>query len=281
VRADLGFPPLVTPTSQIVGTQAVINVLSGERYRTTTNEVKAYLEGRYGRAPGQVNEVVRRMAIGDRPVIDCRPADLLKDELMAITDSVRDLVRSPEDVLTYAMFPEVAREFLEGRDAGTLVPEPLEPIGAGHSAQGPVLTEFNITVHGETYHVHLRGTGHKTQEKRPFYLTLDGMPEEVLVEAIHEVPEGQAQQARTGVRGSKRPRASREGHVTTSMPGNIVDVLVKVGDRVAAGDPVIVTEAMKMETEIQAPIAGKVSAIHVAKGESVNPDEALIEIEAG
>jgi len=80
-------------------------------------------------------------------------------------------------------------------------------------------------------------------------------------------------------RGSKRPRASKEGDVTTSMPGTIVDVLVKVGDTVKAGDPVIVTEAMKMETELQAPIAGAVKAIHVSKGDSVNPDEALIEIE--
>jgi pyruvate carboxylase subunit B len=280
VRADLGYPPLVTPTSQIVGTQAVINVLNGERYKIVTNETKLYLEGRYGRAPGSVNEVVRRLAVGDRPVIECRPADLLEDEMGRLRDLIADLAASEEDVLTFAMFPEVARDFLEARKAGRLVPEPLEPIAPGRGPQGSVPTELNITVHGETYHIQIRGTGHRTQEKRPFYLTVDGMPEEVMVEALQEIPlEPVAAGARPVHRGSKRPRASKEGDVTTSMPGTIVDVLVKVGDTVKAGDPVIVTEAMKMETELQAPIAGAVKAIHVSKGDSVNPDEALIEIE--
>ncbi len=280
VRADLGYPPLVTPTSQIVGTQAVINVLNGERYKTVTNETKLYLEGRYGRAPGPVNEVVRRLAIGDRAVIDCRPADLLEDEMDRLREQVGDLAQSEEDVLTFAMFPEVARDYLEARRAGRLVPEPLEPIKPGQGPQGSVPTEFNVTVHGETYHIQIRGTGHRTQEKRPFYLTVDGMPEEVMIEALQEIPAGPAAGAAPPVhRGSKRPRASKQGDVTTSMPGTIVEVLVKVGDLVRAGDPVIVTEAMKMETELQAPIAGAVTAVHVAKGDSVNPDEALIEIQ--
>jgi pyruvate carboxylase subunit B len=284
VRADLGYPPLVTPTSQIVGTQAVINVLNGERYKTVTNETKLYLEGRYGRAPGPVNEVVRKLAIGDRPVIDCRPADLLEDEMDRLREQVGDLAQNEEDVLTFAMFPEVARDYLEARRAGRLVPEPLEPIKPGQGPQGSVPTEFNVTVHGETYHIQIRGTGHRTQEKRPFYLTVDGMPEEVMIEALQEIrvePAASAGATPPVHRGSKRPRASKQGDVTTSMPGTIVEVLVKVGDMVRAGDPVIVTEAMKMETELQAPIAGAVTAVHVAKGDSVNPDEALIEIQPG
>ncbi len=280
VRADLGYPPLVTPTSQIVGTQAVINVLSGARYKSVTNETKLYLEGRYGKAPGPVNTVVRRLAIGNHDVIEERPADLLPDEMDTLTREIGKLAKSPEDILSYAMFPEVGREFLEDRQAGKLVPEPLELIGDEPVKEGVATTEFNVTLHGETYHVQLRGTGHRAQAKRPFYMTVDGMPEEVIVEALNEISLDEENEAAPRVhRGSKRPRASKEGDVTTSMPGTIVDVLVQEGDQVEAGSPVIVTEAMKMETEIQAPISGTVSEIHVQKGDSVNPDEALIEIE--
>jgi pyruvate carboxylase subunit B len=281
VREDLGYPPLVTPTSQIVGTQAVINVLAGERYKTVTNEVKAYLKGHYGQPPGEINEYVRRMAIDGEAVYTGRPADLLGDEMESLREQVGDLAETAEDVLTYAMFPEVGREFLQGRRGGTLVPEPLEPIDPEEAAKGPVPTEFNLTVHGETYHVQLRGTGHRSQERRPFYLAVDGMPEEVVVEALHEIPLGGAPAAEPAKvhRGSRRPAARGKGDVTTSMPGTVVEVLVAEGDTVKAGDPVLVSEAMKMETEIQAPVAGTVRAIHVAKGETVNPDETLIEIE--
>ncbi len=276
VREDLGYPPLVTPTSQIVGTQAVMNVLTGERYKTITNEVKLYLQGRYGRAPGHVNTIVRQQAIGNENVIDVRPADLLKDEMENLRDEIGDLAQAEEDVLTYAMFPELGREFLEHRAAGTLVPEPLEPITTAEEA-GSRPTEFNVTLHGESYHIQITGTGHRTQEERPFYMTVDGVPEEVLVETLSELEESR-ESAGTPVKGSKRPRATGPGDVTTSMPGTVIDVLVEVGGTVQAGDPVLVTEAMKMETEIQAPIAGTVKAIHVAKGDSVNPDETLIEI---
>jgi pyruvate carboxylase subunit B len=109
-------------------------------------------------------------------------------------------------------------------------------------------------------------------------MTVDGVPEEVLVETLDEIP-GEGDIGRKTAKGSKRPRATLPGHVTTSMPGTIIEVLVAMDDRVEAGTPLLITEAMKMETEIQAPIAGTVTAIHVAKGDSVNPDETLIEIE--
>jgi pyruvate carboxylase subunit B len=144
-------------------------------------------------------------------------------------------------------------------------------------------TEFNVLLHGETYHIKVNGTGNKGQEQRAYYISVDGLPEEILVEPLDEIvrytdgsrPVANAEKGSTG---STRPKASNPGDVTTSMPGTIVDVLVKAGDAVKAGDPILVTEAMKMETEIQAPIAGKITAIHVAKGDSVNPNEALIEI---
>ncbi|MGN0766268.1 MAG: oxaloacetate decarboxylase subunit alpha [Christensenellales bacterium] len=117
VRKDFGYPPLVTPTSQIVGTQAVLNVVSGERYKMFTKESKGVLAGEYGKLPGIVNEEVRRKAIGDKQVITCRPADLIKPEFEKCKLEIGDLARCDEDVLSYALFPQVAKKFLENRDA--------------------------------------------------------------------------------------------------------------------------------------------------------------------
>lgn len=280
VRKDLGYPPLVTPTSQIVGTQAVLNVLTDQRYQTITNEVKLYLQGRYGRAPAPVNPTLQQQAIGNEEAIDCRPADLLQPEMARLTHDIGDLAQSPEDVLTFAMFPEIGRVFLEQRAEGSLQPEPLEPPPSADGAHRAP-TEFNITVHGETYHVKVTGAGHKAQAERHFYFSIDGIPEEVVVETLDElVLTGGAEGAVAQTIASKRPKPSQPGHVTTSMPGNIVDVLVKEGDQVSAGQPVLITEAMKMETEIQAPIDGTVTGVFVIKGDAVNPDEVLIDISA-
>jgi len=283
VREDLGFPPLVTPTSQIVGTQAVLNVLTGQRYKSITNEVKLYLQGRYGKSPGQINETVRRMAIGDDEIITCRPADKLKPEMNRLREEIGELAKTEEDVLTYAMFPEIGRKFLEERAAGTLKPEELKPQKSSEVAGLPAYapTDFNITMHGETYHIRVTGAGHKSEEQRPFFLSVDGVPEQILIETLTEtIPtDAGVVDTRRASKGSKRPKASKEGHVTSSMPGTIVDILVKVGAKVKAGDPVLVVEAMKMENEVPAPVSGVVKTVNVAKGDSVNPDEALVEIE--
>jgi pyruvate carboxylase subunit B len=281
VRKDLGYPPLVTPTSQIIGTQAVLNVLTGKRYQTITNEVKLYLKGRYGRPPAPLDPAVRQQAIGKEIAIEVRPADLLDDEMDKLRSAIGELAASEEDVLTYAMFPEIGKDFLTHRKAGTLTPEPLvaEADKGGERRSQP--TEFNVILHGEPYHIKITGTGHRTLDNRPFYLTVDGIPEEVLVETLDEIPaEGGSRKRELHASGSQRPRPTQPGHVTTSMPGTIIDVLVKVGDHVDAGTPVLITEAMKMETEIQAPIAGRVSVVNVAKGDAVNPDETLVEIQA-
>ncbi len=281
VREDLGYPPLVTPTSQIVGTQAAMNVITGERYKTITNEVKLYLQGRYGKAPGHVNTIVRQQAIGNEDIIDIRPADLLDDELDQLRSEIGETAKSEEDVMIYAMFPEIGREFLTQRNLGTLVPEPLEPINTGNGQPSAAPVEFNLTLHGETYHIKVTGTGHHHAETRPFYMTVDGVPEEVLMETLDVIsPNGEDAAITTGRGGSKRPKATEPGHVTTSMPGTIIEILVAVDDKVEAGDPVLISEAMKMETEIQSPVSGTVKAINVEKGDSVNPDETLIEIEA-
>ena len=127
VREDFGYPPLVTPTSQIVGSQAVLNVVSGGRYKTFSKESKALLRGEYGALPGKVNEEVRKKAIGDAEVITCRPADLLKPELEKYREEIKDVMRQEEDVLSYALFPQVAMKFFEQRNN----PKPKEEPKAG------------------------------------------------------------------------------------------------------------------------------------------------------
>ena len=271
VRADLGYPPLVTPTSQIVGTQALLNVLAGERYHTITNEVKRYLQGGYGKPPAPVDPSVQRRAIGREPVIDVRPADLLPPEMDTLRAEIADLAESDTDVLLYAMFPEVGRTFLRERKEGTLQPEVIAPPAAGAASAAEVPTEFRVSVHGESYDVQITGANLSDQHNRRFYITLDGVPQEIDLEVLSGVE-------RATVGGRKAPR--KPGDVVTTMPGNIVAILVAVGDRVGAGDGVLVTEAMKMESEIKAPISGLVTAIHIQKGDRVNPNEVLMEIEA-
>ena len=122
VREDFGYPPLVTPTSQIVGSQAVLNVLAGERYKMVTKESKGLLRGEYGRLPAPVNEEVRKKAIGDDTVIECRPADLIEPELDKYREETKDFAKSEEDVLSYALFPQVAKKFFDVRDGKAEAP---------------------------------------------------------------------------------------------------------------------------------------------------------------
>ena len=271
VRKDLGFPPLVTPTSQIVGTQAVVNVLTGGRYKTITNEVKLYLQGGYGRTPGKVDADLLAHGIGNEVVLEGRPADLLKNEMAKLRKDTAAFAKNEEDVLIYAMFPDIGQSFLEEREQGTLKPEPLlAPEQATAQAATPLSTEFNISLHGETYNIQLTGAGPHEQHQRHLYLTVDGVPEEVLLEPLNEY---------TAQTESGRPASSGPGDISTSMPGNVVDIMVKEGDSVAIGDPVFVIEVMKMETEIKAQVAGRVAALHIQKGDRVTPGEALIQIE--
>ncbi|MBQ4528151.1 MAG: oxaloacetate decarboxylase subunit alpha [Clostridia bacterium] len=130
VRKDFGYPPLVTPTSQIVGTQAVLNVLAGERYKMITKESKGLLKGEYGQLPAEVNEEVRKKAIGDEEVITCRPADLLQPELEKYTKEAEGLAKCEEDVLSLALFPQVAKTFLENRNN----PKKAEPAAKSASS---------------------------------------------------------------------------------------------------------------------------------------------------
>lgn len=283
VRKDLGYIPLVTPTSQIVGAQATLNVLAGHRYQSITTEVKNYFLGHYGQPPGPVDETVKKLAVGDAQPITCRPADLLSDEWSKLSAESESFAKSAEDILIYAMFPDIGQRYLQERNAGSLRPEPLlEKLSPNTSRLAP--SEFTITLHGETFHIHLTGSGHVGATKRPFYVTVDGVAEEVVIETLNEI-EVQAgtstnmSKKKTSPTTTDRPRATHAGHVTSSMPGSIVAVKVKVGDKVHAGSDVLVVEAMKMQNEIQAAISGTVVAVYVATGDTVVPDQALLEIQ--
>ncbi len=287
VRKDLGYPPLVTPTSQIVGTQAVLNVMTGERYKSITNEVKNYLLGQYGKSPANIDPAVKQLAVGNEEGITCRPADLLEPEMARLQAETERIAKNEEDVLTFAMFPDIGKTFLQERNAGSLKPEALlskEDVATSSSRYAP--NEFKITLHGETFHIKLPGSGHSGEEHRPFYVSVDGIAEEVIVETLSEIEvsgngttKGSTKKKTNAVGASGRPKPHHSGCVTTAMPGTIVAVKVKVGDKVKAGDGVLVIEAMKMENEIQAATTGTVVAIHVSKGDNVTPDESLLEIQ--
>jgi pyruvate carboxylase subunit B len=284
VRKEMGYPPLVTPTSQIVGTQATLNVLTGERYKVITNETKNYFLGLYGRAPGQVNHEVMARAIGNEEPIRTRPADRLEPEMDALKKDLPASATTLEDQLSFALFPAIARDFFEAREKGDLIPEPL----TGSSPKGPAVAhelhlapvEFNVTVHGETYHVKVSGSGRKIEGRKPYYIRVNDKLEEVSLEAIQEVLAGvpEAQDSGTGAK-PKRPRPSKPGDVAAPMPGRVVKILVAKDDRVKAGEPLLIIEAMKMESRVPAPIDGKVTAILADEGDTVKTDETLIQLE--
>ncbi len=268
VRKDLGYPPLVTPTSQIVGTQAVINVLTGVRYKTITNEVKLYCQGKYGAAPGKISPSLRKKAIGRTEVIDVRPADLLPEELLQLTKEIGELACSDEDVLIYCMFPEVGRTFLEQRKNNALVPEPLlvEPV----SSKSNSLSEFDLTFHGERYHVKIAGFGGAEPNSQTCFLWVDEVPEEVVIQHSH-IEEANKPLVKKNVKSA--------GDITVTIPGTIIDIYVGPGDKIKKGQTVLILEAMKMETEIQASSEGIVTEILCKKGDRVTPEQVLIRIE--
>jgi pyruvate carboxylase subunit B len=284
VRKEMGYPPLVTPTSQIVGTQATLNVLTGERYKVITTETKNYFLGLYGRAPGQIDLDVMARATGDETPIKTRPADRLEPELEEAKKELPASAQSVEDQLSFVLFPAIARDFFEAREKGDLTPEPLD-VG---SAKGPssahelhlAPVEFNVTVHGETYHVQVSGSGRKVDGRKPYYIRVNDKLEEVSLEPIQEVLAGvpESQEHDSGGK-PKRPRPSKPGDVAPPMPGRVVKVLVAVDDRVKTGDPLLIIEAMKMESRVPAPIDGRVASILTAEGDNVKTDETVIQLE--
>jgi pyruvate carboxylase subunit B len=300
VREDLGYPPLVTPTSQIIGTQAALNVITGEKYKVITSETKNYLKGLYGKAPAPINEDVRKRALGNEEFITIRPADLLEPELGQNIEKIKEFITGDEDIMSYILFPQISIEFFQDRKDGKLPDYTNQTDGMEYASDmsgGLVLSdefveaekfrdgdlvpsEFIVTVHGENYKIKVAGVGHKSDQKRPFFLNVDGTMEEVTIESLTEiVPSYGGEIVGENVARSKRPSPKREGDVYAPMPGRITKLLVKKGDSVSAGDTVLIVEAMKMENEIHTPIDGVIKEIYVKEGDMANPDETLIYVE--
>ncbi len=282
VRRDLGYPPLVTPTSQIVGTQATLNVLTGERYKVITTETKNYLRGAYGTPPGKINRELLRKAIKKDEIIRVRPADLLEPELEKATKEIGNKAKSVEDVLSYALFPNIALEFFELREQGKLKPVDIEDTSSEEVHPLPKIasSEFVIKLHGDSYHVKIAGVGPKGEGPRPFFIKVNNKLEEVLVESLMEVvtaPEGQIIPP-AKIEGI-RPKAKKIGDITTPIPGKIRGIKVQEGQHVKEGDVLLIIEAMKLENEVHSPISGTVKKIYVKIGDDVNPQETLLVIE--
>ena len=259
VRKDLGYPPLVTPTSQIVGSQATLNVLTGERYKIITKETRECVLGKYGKLPAEIEPELLVKVAKDQKVIDCRPADLLVPEWDTIVEEAGDVAKNDEDRLTYAMFPKVALKFFETR--GKPLPESAPPVSApapaaaAQPAAAPAPAAggsavYTVTVNGKPYSVQV-GTG-------------AGAPAPVAAPQPAAAPAPSSN-------GSNKA-------VTSPLPGSVFALKCKVGDHVNEGDTVIILESMKMETEINTPHSGTVNSILVQEGANVQAGDELIHI---
>ena len=265
VRKDLGYIPLVTPTSQIVGTQAVLNVLTGERYKKLTTEAAGVLRGEYGAPPADVNKELQETALAGDELITCRPADLLESELDKIKDELVALAKEKDikltegeglidDVLTYALFPQVGLKFLKNRDN----PSAFEPIPTGNEA---------VTTDGG---------------EEVYTVTVDGVDHVVTVGNGGDI---------TGIvptsGGGTAPAAAATGTAAASgegegfpapMAGNVFKIQVEPGDAVEEGEVMMILEAMKMEITVAAPKSGTVVEIMVKEGDDVGLGDILVSI---
>ena len=266
VREDLGFIPLVTPTSQIVGTQAVLNVLTGERYKTITKETAGVLKGEYGAAMAPFNEALQTRVLDGAQAITCRPADLIEDELDKLTAELRGLAkekniklapgdREIDDVLTYALFPQVGLKFLQNRDnPDAFEPVPtLESVGAATVPKAAVggSTIYTIGVNGQSYVVEVEEGGD--------------------ISAV-----GVAQVAITAAPASVAAPVTGGEPITAPLAGNIWKVHAVPGQAVQEGDVLFILEAMKMETEIRTSKAGVVGSVTAKEGDSVSVGDTLL-----
>ncbi len=261
VREDLGFIPLVTPTSQIVGTQAVINVLTGERYKSITKETAGILKGEYGSAPAPFNTELQKRVLDGAEVITCRPADLLQPEMDRLSAELKGLAREKgiklaadeiDDVLTYALFPQIGLKFLENRgNPDAFEPAPTGREQAPREAGKPEV--YTVEVNGKSFVVQVNEGG-----------DIEGIKPVGTTAGSTSAPAAPAA-------GSGEPQLA-------PLAGNIFKVLVHAGQTVQEGDLVIILEAMKMETEIRAFKAGTVSGVNVKVGDAVSVGDSLLTI---
>jgi Pyruvate/oxaloacetate carboxyltransferase len=291
VEADLGYPPLLTPSSQIVGVQAVLNVITGERYKTITKEVRDYVEGKYGRPPGPISKelVEKILGPGKEPKFDIRAGDLADpNDWDKAVQELGPLAKSEEDILLYVLFPMQAMEFLKARENGELTPDiAIDTTDIVETKPGTVENaapvEFDITYHGDKFKVKVEGVAPSQEPGKPkkYYIRVNGKLEEVQLYPIAEaLVSGQAKQSGAAQSsGATRPRPEKEGDAVPPMPGKVSKILVKEGDKVEKGQTVAIVEAMKMENEIHAPISGIVKGIYAQPGENITPDEVIVRIE--
>ena len=272
VRKDLGYVPLVTPTSQIVGTQSVINVLSGERYKSISKETAGVLRGEYGATAAPVNpELQARVLAGDKP-ITCRPADLIEAEMDKLSAELRSIAKEEniklcdneiDDVLIYALFHQVGINFLKNRGN----PDAFEPAPGKETETAPAPTAAQVAAPAatdvESYRVSVNGTQ---------YDVVVG-PGDADISQIKPTAPTTTQAA------VPSPAAATGGtEIRAPLAGNIIDILVSVGQQVNDGDPVMIVEAMKMETEIRASVSGTVQSIAVKQGDAIAADQHLMTI---
>ncbi|RDU58238.1 pyruvate/oxaloacetate carboxyltransferase [Helicobacter sp. MIT 99-5507] len=269
VRADFGYPPLVTPSSQIIGTQAVLNVLSGERYKSISKEAKNLARGFYGKTPAKIsNEIISKLKEIGEEFIEVRPADLLKDELKIAREESKDFAFSPTDVISYAMFDNVAKEFLIERNSNNLKPESIESF---ENINEKLNKDFNITVNGEQYNIKIEGSGITNNGIKPFFVRLDGELKEVFVEQSIDTAISNTT--------SKANISLQSGHIIPSMPGRIIKINYSIGDKVKKGDVVAIIEAMKMENEVISNINGVVKEIYVDINSQISNDKPIMLIQ--
>ncbi|MFK4016938.1 sodium-extruding oxaloacetate decarboxylase subunit alpha [Cobetia marina] len=279
VRKDLGYIPLVTPTSQIVGTQSVMNVMMGERYKSISKEVQALLKGEYGAAPAPFDSELQSRVLEGAEPITCRPADNLPPEMERLREELKGKAREEgialesgeretDDVLTYALFPQIGLKFLRNRgnpDAFEPAPQAVDD-KASKAAAAPVSSAPAVSAQGAS-------SGPQT-----YTLNVNGKQYVVEVAEGGDITQVQASEPAASAPAAAAPAAQAASGEPVNAPlaGNIFKVNVAVGDSVAEGDVVIILEAMKMETEIRAHQAGTVSAVKVKEGDSVSVGDVLI-----
>ncbi|MEZ9257049.1 sodium-extruding oxaloacetate decarboxylase subunit alpha [Vibrio splendidus] len=265
VRKELGYIPLVTPTSQIVGTQAVINVLTGERYKSITKETAGLLKGEYGQAPAEVDAELQAKVLDGAEPITCRPADLLKSEMDTLTTDLLEKAKSDgislaedtvDDVLTYALFPQVGLKFLKNRRN----PEAFEPAPTAETAV-PVAAPQPVAGSIESYSVKVDGQVYDVEVG----------PQGELTSVSPSAKPAQASQA--------APAAASDAEaVPAPLAGNIFKVIVQPGAEVAEGDVLLILEAMKMETEVRAARGGIIQELNVKEGDAVTVGAPLLSL---
>ncbi|MGB9802642.1 acetyl-CoA carboxylase biotin carboxyl carrier protein [Desulfofundulus sp.] len=291
VRAELGYPPLVTPTSQIVGTQAVLNVLTGERYKLIPGEVRAYVEGLYGRPPAPIDPEVARKILGDKKPITCRPADLLEPKMDKIREEIKHLAKSEEDFISYALFPQVAKRFFENRNRPghqpVVSPGPLQPGTREQKAGRKEVESMNLQEIKELIklidqtaiaELSLESAGVKVAIRKagvPGTTALNSGADSPVPPARETVaPPAPVPEKTIDTAGLTVIRAPMVGTFYRA-PAPDAPPFVQVGDVVEKGQTLCIIEAMKLMNEIESEVAGEVVDILVENGQPVEYGQEL------